>query len=46
LAINANGNNIPSMFVFPRFKYKDLFLRDGPPESIGAGNASGRPMNF
>lgn len=41
LAANAAGNTLPPMFVFPRLKYKDLFLRDGPPESIGAGNKSG-----
>lgn len=41
LAANALGNTIPPMFVFPRLKFKDLFIRDGPPECIGAGNASG-----
>lgn len=41
LAASAAGNTIPPMFVFPRLKYKDLFLRDGPPESVGAGNSSG-----
>lgn len=41
LAANAAGNTIPPMFIFPRLKYKELFLRDGPPESIGAGNSSG-----
>lgn len=41
LAANAVGNTIPPMFVFPRLKYKDLFIRNGPPESIGAGNSSG-----
>lgn len=41
LAANAVGNTVPPMFVFPRLKYKDLFIRDGPPESIGAGNSSG-----
>lgn len=41
LAASAAGNTIPPMFVFPRLKYKDLFLREGPPESIGAGNSSG-----
>ncbi|XP_050678651.1 jerky protein homolog-like [Leptidea sinapis] len=41
LAVSALGNSIPPMFVFPRLKYKDLFIRDGPPECIGAGNKSG-----
>lgn len=29
------------MFVFPRKQFKTHFLNDGPPECIGAGNASG-----
>ena len=41
LTASAAGNTIPPMFVFPRLKFKDLFLRDGPSESIGAGNKSG-----
>ncbi|CAB3250214.1 unnamed protein product [Arctia plantaginis] len=41
LAANAVGNTVPPMFIFPRLKYKDLFIRDGPTESIGAGNSSG-----
>lgn len=41
LAVNALGNSIPPMFVFPRIKYKDIFIKGGPPESIGAGNSSG-----
>lgn len=41
MAVNALGNSIPPMFIFPRLKYKDIFIRDGPPESIGAGNSSG-----
>lgn len=41
LAASAAGNTIPPMFVFPRLKFKNLFLRDGPSESIGAGNKSG-----
>lgn len=41
LAASAAGNTIPPMFVFPRLKFKDLFLRDRPSESIAAGNKSG-----
>ncbi|XP_068990461.1 uncharacterized protein [Neodiprion pinetum] len=41
MAVSASGNTIPPMFVFPRLKFKDIFIRDGPPESIGAGNSSG-----
>lgn len=40
-AINASGNSIPPMFVFPRLRYTDIFVRGGPPECIGAGNSSG-----
>lgn len=41
LAVNALGHAVPPMFIFPRLKYKDLFIKGGPPESIGAGNSSG-----
>lgn len=41
LAVNALGHTVPPMFIFPRLKYKDLFIKSGPPESIGAGNGSG-----
>lgn len=40
-AVNALGNSIPPMFVFPRLRYTDIFVRYGPPECIGAGNSSG-----
>ena len=29
------------MFLFPRKKFQDHFIRDGPPGSIGAANGSG-----
>lgn len=41
VAINAIGNSVPPMFIFPRLRYQDHFVRDGPIGSIGAGNASG-----
>lgn len=41
VAINAISNAIPCMFVFPRIRYNDLFVRNGPPECIGVGNKSG-----
>ncbi|XP_059061655.1 uncharacterized protein LOC131854549 [Achroia grisella] len=41
VAVSATGSSIPPMFVFPRKKYQDHFVRDGPAECIGAGNASG-----
>lgn len=40
-AANALGNAIPPMFVFPRVRYQEHFIRDGPVGSIGAGNPSG-----
>jgi hypothetical protein len=40
-AANAIGNFIPCMFVFPRIRYNDIFVSNGPPECIGAGNSSG-----
>ncbi|KAJ8937365.1 hypothetical protein NQ314_011911 [Rhamnusium bicolor] len=41
IAVNAIGNSTPPMFVFPRLRYQDQFVRDGPVGCIGAGNASG-----
>lgn len=41
VAVSAIGNSIPPMFVFPRKRYQDHFIRDGPPGSIGTGNGSG-----
>lgn len=29
------------MFVFPRLKYSEIFVRVGSPDCIGAGNSSG-----
>lgn len=39
--INAIGNSIPPIFIFPRKKYHDHFIRDGPVGCIGAANGSG-----
>ncbi|XP_039905853.1 uncharacterized protein LOC120745201 [Simochromis diagramma] len=39
--VNPIGNTIPPMFVFPRIRYADHFVRDGPVGSIGSGNKSG-----
>ena len=39
--VNALGNCIPPMFIFPRLRYKGHFVRDDPIVSIGSGNASG-----
>jgi hypothetical protein len=41
LAVNAVGNTISPMFIFPRLKFQDHFVRDGPVGCIGSGNKSG-----
>lgn len=43
-AVNAIGNCIPPIFLFPRKKFHDHFIRDAPPGSIGAANGSGWMM--
>lgn len=40
-AINALGNSVPPMFIFPRVHYKDHFINGSPPGSIGAAHQSG-----
>ncbi|XP_014845953.1 PREDICTED: uncharacterized protein LOC106919834 [Poecilia mexicana] len=40
-AVQALGNAIPPFFVFPRKRYKELFIQSGPTGSAGSGNASG-----
>ncbi|KAB0795832.1 hypothetical protein PPYR_09893, partial [Photinus pyralis] len=41
LAVNAVGNTIPPMFIFPRLKFQQYFIRDGPVGCTGSGNKSG-----
>lgn len=41
LAGNALGTHIPPMFIFPRKRFNDHFIRDGPAGSIGTANGSG-----
>lgn len=41
MAANALGNALPPFFVFPRQRYQEHFVRDGPPGCVGTGNASG-----
>jgi hypothetical protein len=41
LAISAIGNQVPPFFVFPRARYRDHFLANGPPGSWGTANPSG-----
>ncbi|XP_041968550.1 jerky protein homolog-like [Aricia agestis] len=40
-AVNAIGNVFPPFFVFPRARFQDHFVRDGPIGSSGAANPSG-----
>nr|CAI5825316.1 unnamed protein product [Callosobruchus analis] len=42
LAGNAIGNCIPPTFIFPRKRFKDHLIRDGPAGSIGVAKGSGR----
>lgn len=41
VAVNALGQSIPPMLIFPLKRYKEHFVRDGPPSCIGSGNKSG-----
>lgn len=38
---NAIGNYIPPMFIFPRKRFQEHFIRDGPVGSVGTANGSG-----
>lgn len=40
-AVSALGNELPPMFVFPRVRYQEHFVRDGPIGSTGTANPSG-----
>lgn len=42
VAVNAIGNSVPPMIVFPRAHFKDYFIRDGPPGCTGTANPSGQ----
>lgn len=39
--INSVGNTIPPVYIFPRSKYKPIFLRGAPNGSLGLANKSG-----
>lgn len=41
VAVGASGTFIPPMFLFPRKKFHDHFIRDGLPGCIGRANGSG-----
>lgn len=40
-AINAVGNQVPPMLIFPRVHFKDHMLKGSPPGAIGGANPSG-----
>jgi hypothetical protein len=40
-AVSATGQNIPPHFIFPRLKFKEHFIHDGPVGCIGTANGSG-----
>ncbi|XP_041371560.1 uncharacterized protein LOC121385091 [Gigantopelta aegis] len=39
--VNACGNSIPPLFVFPRVNFKKHMLRGAPPGSVGVAHPSG-----
>ena len=41
VAVNAVGNCIPPVFVFPRVHYRDHFVKGGPPGCLGLAHPSG-----
>jgi DDE superfamily endonuclease len=41
VAVNVLGSSTPPMFIFPRVKFYDHFIRDGPVGAIGTANKSG-----
>nr|XP_047132505.1 MFS-type transporter clz9-like [Hydra vulgaris] len=40
-ASNAIGNSIPPLLVFPRVKFHDYMIKEGPPGCVGFANPSG-----
>ena len=40
-AVNAAGNSVPPMLVFPRVKFRDHMMKGAPADSIGVANLSG-----
>lgn len=39
--VNAIGNHIPPMLIFPRVNFKEFMLKGAPPGTIGGANPSG-----
>ena len=44
VSVNATGNSVPSFFIFPRKKFQEHFVRDGPTVCNGIANGSGWMM--
>lgn len=40
-AINAAGNAVPPMFIYPRVRFKDHFLTGAPPGAVGTSSRTG-----
>ncbi|XP_072397936.1 uncharacterized protein [Diabrotica undecimpunctata] len=40
LAVNASGNSVPPMFIFPQKNYPEHFVSSGPLGCIGTSNPS------
>ncbi|XP_072395389.1 uncharacterized protein [Diabrotica undecimpunctata] len=45
-AVNAIGNHVPPMLIFPRVFFKDHMLHGAPPGLIGGANLSGWYQHF
>ena len=39
--VNALGNTVPPVYIFPRKRYKELFLKGAPPLSLGLVHPTG-----
>ena len=40
-AVNALGNSVPPMLIFPRVHYRDYMVKGAPPGTIGVAHQSG-----
>ena len=40
-AVNAVGNSVPPMFIFPKVNYRDNFVNGGPVGCVGTAHPSG-----
>lgn len=39
--VNAIGNSVPPLYIFPRVFYKDFMIKGAPPGSVGSAHPSG-----